>query len=503
MNNQAKKWLLTLIIGISTTYSSNLISRSNCNDVCDSSSSSSSGRCHSRSVFIPHSLTTDATLELALNNYEIYSQIRRCPEDRPIVYFQPSYFHLQSTKSNKLASYFQKNGRRCLSIREDGLGDVGSLWLGLISAPGTSFQSTFCIAPKRRVDGGYFNFWFDLNKYICGVWASISFAAANVEHKVCPREFGNDNPGTLVVNGYALDSALAALDNPQWNAGRFTRRKLSNTGIDDVQFKLGYNYFFCNYDHIGVYFVGTAPTGKRRHSRFVFEPRIGTKHGSVGFGLNSDFCIWENCGNVLNWMADFKYRYQLKHKECRTFDLCCAGDWSRYLLVVREADRSNTLPGINFFTRNAEVSPRSTIEFWTAWNYNFCCNYNFEFGYNLWWREREHVRICPANLGVGVFDLAGDCSLNPVSASCANISTSVNGPNRAPSDATFVTETTRDLDPRSGSHPNCLTNKIYAAVSYDFNCMPIMLGFGGSYEFAQKNSALEQWGVWLKASASY
>lgn len=443
-------------------------------------------------------------LELALNNYAIYHNVP-CPEDEPMFFFQPSYFHFRSRKPEKLAREFLKDNKCSLTIAEDGTGDIGSVWLDLISAPGSSYKSTFTVSPRRKVDGGYFNFFCDLDRWICGAWVSLSFAAARVSHTMCPREEQLDGPGTLSENGLVISNAIIALNNPEWVAGRFSPRTLSRTKVDDIQFKVGYNYYFCTTDHIGAYFVATAPTSKRLSSPFIFAPSIGSRHPHVGFGINTDFMVWDCCNYVFNWMNDFKFLYALPKNHCRLFDLCANGDWSRYLQVVTPSEPSNSMPGVNFFNTPVRVKPRSLIEYWTALHYN-CCNWNLEVGYNLWWRQQERVCPCKArSLCVGIYDMAGDCQGTPVSASTANITQSVTGSNVAPSDPTFVTLTTNDFDFRSGAAPKGLSNTIYGAASYNpILCgMPCMIGFGGSYEFAHRLGSIEQWGVFVKLSAGY
>lgn len=466
-----------------------------CNLLCDDDCAIS------RTIFIPRQQTTDSVNDLALSNYHFYHHTI-CPEDRAFFHIQASYFHKESRNECDLAGYFFPNGQRCINIREDGSGDVGSLWIELISSKDTKFDSTLCIAPKRKIDGGFFNFYFDFNSWLCGSWLSISFAAMRAEHNLCLRESNVENPGT--INN--IETAIDAFNNPTWTAGKLSPNKLCRSGVDDVQFKLGWNYYFCNQDHLGIYFVATAPTGCRTRNEFLFEPVVGTRHGSVGVGFNGDYTVWE-CGNQgVTWMADFKYRFVLSHCERRLFDLCDNGPFSRYLQVVTESERSLTLPGVNFFAVPVDVRPGSTIDLWTAFHY-YWCDFNFEVGYNLWWKDCEEICIRSADLGVGIYDINGDCKGDPFCSTGANITQTVAGAgsNFAPSDTTFKTISTSDFNIASGSHPRSLSHTIYGAFSYNTEvwCMPVMLGFVGSYEFARCNTTFEQWGVHLKTAISF
>jgi len=456
----------------------------------------------SRTYFLPRSLTTDSALDLSLGNYYFYHHTQ-CPEDRAFFQIQASYFHMRSQRECELAAYFNPNAKRCVSIREDGNGDVGSLWLGLESAPGTSFSSTICLSPRRTVDGGFFNFYFDFNSWLCGSWFSIAFAAFRAEHCIGIRESEVCNPGVVCPG---ITNATQAFNNPNWTAGKICPKRLSRTGVDDVQFKLGWNYYFCNFDHLGLYFVATAPTGCRTRNEFLFEPIVGSRHGSVGIGFNGDYTLWDCEEQAVHLMADLKYRFVLPHCERRLFDLC-NGPWSRYLLVVTPDNRSMQMPGVNFFAQNVDVKPRSTIDFWTALHYNWC-EWNLEFGYDLFWRQSEHLCLkCPSDLCVGIYDINGDCLGNPISASCAQICQTVAsaGANVAPSDATFVNVTTDNFNLLSGTAPSALTHTVYGALSYDTEiwCLPVLIGFVGGFEIARCNTTFQQWIVALKTAMSF
>lgn len=489
----------------SPSCSCDFFASSNDHQVCRTNCASS------RTFFLPRSLTTYSALDLALGNYYFYHHTQ-CPEDRAFFQIQANYFHMRSTRKTELAAYFNPNARRTVCIQENGSGDVGSLWLDLESANGTSFSSTICLSPRRTVNGGFFNFYFDFNSWLCGSWLSIAFAAFRADHFMGIKESAVQNPGVNVIPGTStvLTNATQALNNCTWTAGRISPCKLSRTGVDDVQFKLGWNYYFCNFDHLGLYFVATAPTGCRTRNQFLFEPLVGSRHGSVGIGFNGDYTLWDCDYQALHLMADLKYRFILSHCERRLFDLCNNGAWSRYLQVVTPENPSMPMPGVNFFAQNVDVKPRSTVDFWAALHYNYC-EFNFEVGYDLFWREHEQIRLqCTDCLPVGIYDINGDCLGNPVSASCAQICQTVSGATTntaaiAPSDATFTNVSASNFNLTSGSAPSALTHTIYGGLSYDSEiwCIPAMIGFVGGFEFARCNTSFQQWWVELRTAVAF
>ncbi len=459
----------------------------------------------SHSILIPRSITHNATYELALDNYHIYHHEN---DDRTGFSFYVTPFYTQSDNTSAMARYFLPQNACNLNIQEDGSGNVGSLWLNLAAAPGLFFSSMLSIAPVRKATGGYFYARFDMSRWLPdahwllrNIWLSVSFAAFQAKHSlnVCEALTGDMAYGT--VSG--ITTGIQALNNPAWTAGLFSTCPLKQTGVDDIQLKLGDNWFFCDdQSHIGLYLVGSIPTGNRPISKYIFEPLVGTKHGAFGVGINADFKLYKNTYSQFNFMLDTKYRYLFSGCERRSFDLCANGDWSRYLLVVNGDTTSLSMPGINTATFPVTVTPRSQIELWFALHYEVC-QWNIEAGYNLWWRACD--KICGNNQfppNTGIYDIAGAVSSNPVSASMANITESAIGPNIAPSDAVFTPSTLLNFS--SGAQPQALVNGIYGAVSYNDNdvCCPFLIGFGGGYEFADCNT-LSQWSVWGKLGLSY
>lgn len=444
----------------------------------------------SRSFFMPRSTTHDPVFENALTLYDFYH-----PKDQESwVHVFASPFHQRSTNQCRLGGYFLPEHNCTVSVKEDGTGDIGSLWLGIISKIDTSFSSEICLAPERRVSGAYFNALLDLCKYSRTFWLGFSLAVMRAEHCVGLNESDIQNPGTL--SGFA--NVTEALSNDSLTAGKFSECTLCETGVDDIQVKLGWNKFFCeNESHVGLYLVGSIPTGDEQCSEFVFEPIVGTKHGALGLGIQADVLIMNDETHHLAWLFDSKFRYQFKHEQRRSFDLCKNGDWSRYLLIVLEDARCMTQPAINCLTNCVGVEPRISFDIWTAVHYAHC-NWDFEAGYNFFFRQAEKIScktICDGNFGI--FDLGNFCSGNRTSSSCATISESVVEPNKAPSDSEFISLTADDINLRSAAHPRVITNKLYGslAYNYDWPCQSLLLGLGGSFEFADKR-ALEQWAVW-------
>ena len=462
--------------------------------------------CKSHTFFVPRQITTNSVFELALNNYDRYQGWD--PEDGYHFAIYATPFYQRSSKGEKIARYFLRGGNQSLTFNEinEDLNALCSLWFGIESDVNTQFASgAFCMDPRRTAYGSYFNTSFANRWGNNALWLHIGFAAMRVKHELRIHSSLEEIAGPL--SNFKLGtldeftSIIDALNNAEWNFGKFSTCRLSKGGVDDVQLKLGYDRFYGEeeYNHVSLYFVGTIPTGKQQRSEFIFEPLVGSKSGSIGAGINSGYTFY--CGEKydISWLFDLKYRSVFSADQCRSFDLCKNGEWSRYLLVVPQDQHLATQPGINLLSGTAHVRPGSTIDLWTALNWSWH-EYNIEFGYNFWWRQKERVTLKKtASTTLGIFDLAGMNGV-PQTASEANISQSAIGTNQAPSDASFVAITANDIDLDSAAHPAAFSSTVYVAFDWSLvrSDYTVLVGLGGQYEFAHRTSALEQWGIWGK-----
>jgi len=470
---------------------------------------------NSHTFFVPRQTTTNSIFELGLNNYAWYHNRSADKEYTYGLYATP--FFQQSTKGKDRAKYFFPCNKECLTFNEinHDPNAIESLWFGIMSDLNTNLSGTFSMSPRRRAYGSYFNAYFGKEWSNHSLWFNVAFAVMGVDHSLRMCEKVGEEAGPLsdfelgTINEFT--SIISALNNSEWDFGKFCCSKLKRSGVDDIQLKLGYDWFFSeNADgegyenHVSPYLVGTIPTGKRQHSNYIFEPLVGSKNGSFGAGLNADYGLHSGDKSALTWLIDFKYRYVFGVDQCRSFDLCKNGDWSRYLLVVPSDQRLDTQQGVNLLTLNTRVTPGSTIDLWTALHWEFS-KFDIEVGYNFWWRQKERID-CKNGLasGYGIFDIA-EATVVPQSASCANISQGPLAPNQAESDLEFVSITSRDLNFDSAAHPAAFSSTVYLAA--DHRCKnakhPIIIGVGGQYEFAHRIAALDQFAIWAKLGITF
>lgn len=455
-------------------------------------------------VFVPRGASTDLAW---VDSLTFYNRMRRCPTKSYI--YSSMTIYQQSRKNSKFASSFLLgDGNNTLSVQQaaPGYPVVNSLELGLANqAPAAPFASTLSINPTRKQFTYLGNMYFNFENWWCGLWADVTFGVTNAHHKLDCCEVGNTSSMCSGITNIA--SALgdkSALNYSKFYCGNCSDGK-RRTGFEDIMVRFGYNYLWCNDNHLGVYLVGTVPAGRSPTAEYIFEPLVGSKHGSIGVGFLGDYqidCL--GCDDTsFTLMTDFYYRFVFKHRECRTFDLIPNGAFSRYQLIVDSNALGSPFPAANVTTSSVNVNPRSTIQWWVALNYEYC-NWDFEVGYNLFWRQKEKLKQNCIQLPntIGVYNLNG-CGISQVAASDATMF----DPGTA--DIAFVPLTPSNINVPSGLAERLLTNKVYGAVSWDgciCDCFEWFAGFGGAYEFVSnhdKCAAPANWAVFAKWAVGF
>lgn len=463
-----------------------------CEDfLCSNDKGQPTRYCGSRSIFVPHQITYDPVYENALTrNLFATSQADFLLDIKP--------FYTQSTNSKKLARYFLIDCKESLLVRENGTGDIGSLWLNLIAPIGASYSSTLSMCPKMSRAGVYVGFLFNTDCFCSKTFVSITSAVVNARNKTNLTESNVTAPGDLP--GYI--NLYEALDNENLKYSKITTKRLSKTGLDDIQVKVGKTLIDNCTRTIDGYLLIGIPTGSGQKGEFLFEPLVGTKNFNIGLGFYGLRNLSEHDDCSLNFLYELKYRYACKARERRTFDLIANGQWSRYMLNTTQALPFVTTELVNHVSFIADVTPGSHLDAWFAFNYRRC-NWTLEIGYAFWLRQQEKVCLrsgcneatLPANIGIAY--LPGAVNLVPTSASTATISQSVVEPNLIQPDAVYTNITLADLNLKSGLHPRVTANKVYASVGYlcKKSCYDLMLALNGSYEHANKNGA-DQFAIW-------
>lgn len=501
----------------------------------------------SPSFFRPRNISTDSTYELALANYNQFHHHQRpseCNNGSASLYVRP--FYQQSFYGAQTARYFTPGHLETFKIAPNGLGCVDPVWLQLVTFnsfnnPAISYQdyfSTVSFQPIAQRYGAIFTANFFPS--VC-TFFNVNFALVEAKNDLRVIEDGRvtdpdvnlieTNPPLYRTFCQATNNTLATAGfaDGVWTAGRIACQKLKTLGVDDVQLKLGRNFVMRDRGHLLGFLMMTVPTGKAslftsradacpkykgcyitptQGSQYLFQPLVGSRNWSFGGGLNGDVVLMQHEDRALWCMFEAKYNYYFRATERRSFDLTANGDWSRYLLLQTQTSGLTVptpIPAINVFTMDASVRPGSQFQIWTAMHYQLC-QWEFEAGYNLWYRQQEKVCLparggCgstfPANT-YGILD-AYDTDGIYTSSSTSTIWLS----DLVPSDATFTPVSLSDLNPLSAAHPRTASSKFYGSVGYSFNQSKpasVFLGINGSVELAHNYAAMNNWGAWATAA---
>jgi len=451
--------------------------------------------------------------------------------------------------------------------------------IGGVKRP-TTFQSTIKFAPKQTVFGlglGYRQSFAkeDEDK---GFFLSISAPIMRVKNDLGFDETITDAGGTAPT-GFAANMRSALQGDPvlnwgpisaaddftypgiddtattkQFNFGKIASSTSSSSncgsgtssdcsgaltkwGLADIEVKLGYECTREEMCYSEGYIGVVLPTGTRPKGEFIFEPIVGNnKHFGFMVGGSCGFEIWqsdENAGRL--WFeCDYDGRYLFSNTQKRSFDLI-NNQWSRYLWVYEDSTKTaiaDIQPGINFFTQDMRVTPRTVVNCNSALVYKGE-TFQGEVGYNFFARSTEKVELCPGwKVGPGIagFDSTDVNQTAGVAADTGKAFTASNAnirrligvqqipvPDRGEVPTVdkvltggilrpqFIAIKEEDIDLRSAAHPGVIAHTFYASAGarWDDKEYPPFVGLGASYEFALDNTALSRWLAWAKFGFSF
>jgi len=462
-------------------------STSSCPPASCSSSANCSSSCYPPSIFIPRQLSYNPIFENALvldknGNLECWDWI-----------FSGKPIYTQNV-GKKFTQYFNINNLCSLNVQENGTGNVDSLWFQDISTDPTMYSSTLTFAPKRQTYGAMLYFALELPHDF-----ELSFNTAVVKAKnnmnICERCV--DNLGT--VTGYL--TITQAFANPTLLDGRIAGC-VSQVGADDLQIKLIRHLSECDANFWDIYALVGVPTGKGSNAINLFEPIVGSNHVQFGLGTDGKWDLADyDCG-TFSLLGELKWRYGFSANECRSFDLCPNGQWSRYLLLVSQSALYTPFQAINVLTFQTNVTPRNSLDLYLAAHWG-AKNWNFEVGYDFWYRQAE--KVCLTSCAgfatpVGIADLPGIAARSPQTASTANISQGVlPNSNTIVSDATFIPLTLSNINLLSGAQPQGISNSVYASIGHytEWKNCETQIGVNVAYEGGAGVNTPDNVTVWL------
>jgi hypothetical protein len=458
--------------------------------------------------------------------------------------FTPEY--TRSFDRDEIGKYFFYNGTNKMTF-----GSAGATGVDVFARNfflNDNFNGVLTALP--RVENAILDLEFRLNldEWVCGLyfdvyapinWTrwSVNFSENVISTGTAIAQFALGNTSALPS---PIDSILAAYNGQQLDTTDFPDLKQvlqfgrvdtsdamncptpqasgsqTKTRLADVVTALGYNVFCGERYHFGFDFRVVFPASNRPNAMFLFEPVAGNgKHYEVGGAVSAHYEFWNNCcdSSFTIW-AEADFYTILKGRQRRIFDLQNT-DGSQNIgssrLLIKRFDTTGTTPvlkeilfGPNVLALTCKVRNDLHVDAAVLFDY-YRCGFTLDTGYNVWSRSKDKIcdiEAIPAN----TFALQGQTTgSNGPTALNTGSTAKINGTGGT-ADLTNVYISNDQLFIDSAAHPRAISHKFFAHASYAWeNCdYTPFLGIGGEAEFSgNKNFALDQWGIWIKAGFAF
>jgi len=311
-----------------------------------------------------------------------------------------------------------------------------------------NFNGGFSIKPRVQIFDANFQLYFGFDEWCRGLYLEVDGNVAHAKYSLHAEEqtptFGG-TPATAhdYVAGQLANVAVPATALFKTALAFFQGNTLPNlpggivvqplmfakikdgsdkqTSFPDLRAELGYSFFLEDDYHLALGLHMVFPTGKRAEGDFLFEAQSSNgKHFKLGVGLSGHYTLWRSdCEeHHLDFGVDATIVHWFKGKEKRTFDLK-GKPLSRYMLAEQMKPIPTTPVGIllagatttdavaptppvqfsgtyapvaNFSTREINVSVGVEVDLAAYFAY-ICRGWEFDLGYNLWYRSKEKISL--------------------------------------------------------------------------------------------------------------
>lgn len=368
------------------------------------------------------------------------------------------------------------------------------------------------LIPKRTVWGtlvSYYSYF-----YPSKAWVQIDVPILFVKQSLTPKILGenrfidsesNREVSMIDILAGNFDYQDSTLDNQNsQSALRFAKIKLKETqttGLGDFSITFGYRLadnlaFDCD-----GYLEATFPTADEQPVEYLFQPQLGNNgHFCLGLGVKGSADLLSEQTYSLEAMFDFSTKYLFAKDQLRTFgsmtDAGVSLPWDRYMLVAKIGGEGPLVPLANISTLQTKVSPglRSEGSFGLGLRageivfnigYSFCAKQSENLEIKSWENADLYGRPNETNY-------RADQIYDPTTSSFRDLDQS--------------TISKKELFLQSGATPGSFSNTIFGQIGY-YNINATVRSFsactGFAYEFANENSSLSQYSLWIKLGTAF
>lgn len=219
-------------------------------------------------------------------------------------------------------------------------------------------------------------------------------------------------------------------------SGCFDCCRMEDTKLADIDLILGWLAYSNNCGHFGIFLQYVAPTGtdysrNRRNKNFggtYFTPQIGNgHHNELGGGITCHTMLWDDQKyRSIAFYFEGNVTHMFSNKQCRLFDLCNNGAYSRYILL-REFESDGVTPtgklvranNTEIVNKTLDIKIDAKVDF--SFKFVYChCGWAFDLGYNIYYHSKETIankcnlnnNCFNNNYKYGVAGLTGACCFN-------------------------------------------------------------------------------------------
>jgi len=452
---------------------------------------------------------------------------------------QIALFGGRSTYRDELGNFFSPFCQKSFYVRETGKIPEGDQNVDIVAQhfnialadENIPFESRISFCPRLTVFGlgltyrqNLSQLWSDDEYRTHDVWVELSTPITRVETNMCLSETilteGERTPVEVPeIDKTFFSSITEALKQNAWCYGKIDSCcENAKWRLADLEIKGGLQRRLdkCCY---GGYIGLLIPTGNRPCATCVFEPIVGhNKHFGFTKGSFAKFEIWESddsewkIKSIWNWHS----QYLFAREEKRSFDLKYK-PWSRYMEVYSSKEQAQmaadfdaqekneaalflSTPGINIFTQCMNVKPRFSTNVSSAFVFSGK-KWSIEAGYNFYARSAECIELCCWPDGIALKAETGSGRTN--SARTINKNNVCLDKEIENYESNIITKC--DLDLESAAHPGMVSHTMYGSAGYrwDEKEYPMLIAFGGSYEYGDANFVLSRWTAWAKYTFSF
>jgi len=502
---------------------------------------------HTSKTFL---MPRDHNANLAMEYTTFHKQMRDIDSEKFGASIQAVPFYQASVNDEDLGKYFGIKNRNASNRTDDYIYVDNSIASAHISgtrmllegttAPASRLSDQIQFRPTQESYGLRLDWHQNLDKLINGLYLEINMPIVHVQHSL---GYSSTSGSTGAVTQFSVSAREDTYNTTAYSVADYLTGNITNaattaaqvalshykihngqdeTGIADINFVLGYNLLYKEDKHIGLNVIFTIPTGNTPEGIYRWEPVVGNGgHFALGLGFDSAFEFWKSGNKSFDVSLAMNYRYLFESTEKRTLDFNYATTtdfgtdsgahamWGPYMLGGSRGDTSAT-PLANFLTQDLDVTPGSQFDGLLMISFNWG-NWTFDMGYELYAKANEDVDlkntwstnsygIAHTNWNTTNAFLDGTTSVLETIYRGASATTYGAG-----YDLSNITIEQADLLTASAETPAQLTHKLLAGIGWAANNWkyPLLIGIGGSYEFASDNSVLEVWALWAKLGISF